>query len=60
MSVPRAGVDLPADGLTADDGVDLQAGGAGQRPEAFADLVDQFAGRREHERLRRLGAGLPG
>jgi hypothetical protein len=58
--VPRAACRSAADGLAADDGVDPQAGGAGQRPQAFGDLVDQFAGRREDERLGRLGRRFAG
>jgi hypothetical protein len=57
VGAARERVDLAADGLAADDGVDLQAGRRGQ-PEAFGDLVGQLAGRREDQRLRRLGRRL--
>ena len=39
-------VDLLADGLAADNGVDAQLGACGQATQAFGNLVHQFAGGR--------------
>ena len=56
MSLPHARpAALRADGHAADDAVDLDRRAAGEGAQVDGDLVDQFAGRREDQRLDGLG-----